>query len=98
MTVEEAVKTSIQYVGKLFEGSHDLRLEEVELADDEVWRITVSFLDAETPKGAYKPADGTVASKFRLTIGVDSSRTFKVVELAPNGHVKAVKIRPIVVG
>lgn len=93
MEVEDAIRISIAYVRKFFEG-HEHRLEEVTVADDGTFEITVSFHTGATGGLVV----GLARPGVRRTIGVDESRLYKVVSVSPDGAVKGVRIRPIEVG
>jgi hypothetical protein len=97
--VQEAVRIASDYVKALFPDGRDWRLEEVEVSDDGAWDITVSYLSAGTGSVTTPLGKEPLVDPFRKTaIGIDPRRTFKSVELDPQGKVKAVRIRPIVVG
>jgi hypothetical protein len=99
MAVDEAIRVAKEYVQKLFAGS-DYRLEEVTHEDDDSFAITVSFRPADSVTDAVLavPADPGAARRGRWTLGIDASRAYKVVSVAADGHVRGVRIRPIVVG
>ena len=98
--VQEAVRIAGDYLKALFPDARDFRLEEVEVDDKGAWDITLSFLAAGTTGSTTAPIgkDPVIEPFRRMAIGIDPRRTFRVVELDPEGGVKAVRIRPIVVG
>jgi hypothetical protein len=97
--VQEAVKIASEYVKALFPEGRDWRLEEVEVDDKGAWDITVSFLGNGTGSVTTPLGREPLVDPFRRTaIGIDPRRSFKSVELDTEGKVKAVRIRPIVVG
>ncbi len=93
MGVEDAIRISLEYVKKFFEGQ-EYRLEEVTVEDDGTFEITVSF----HTHGMAGLVVGLARPGVRRTIGVDESRLYKVVSVSPEGAVKGVRIRPITVG
>jgi hypothetical protein len=101
--VQDAVRTAGEYLNNLFPDARDMRLEEVEVDEKGAWDVTLSYWGAgavstslSRAAAADKPA--VIEPSKKLAIGIDPSRTFKVVSLDRNGVVKAVRIRPIVVG
>jgi hypothetical protein len=99
--VLKAVRIASDYVKTLFPDALDLRLEEVEVDKRGAWDVTLSFRQRgarRPPNGAEAGADPDTRTPGRMAIGIDPARSFKVVELDPKGIVKAVRIRPIVVG
>jgi hypothetical protein len=99
MDVREAIRIATDYVKDLFPGS-DYRLEEVTLEDDDSFEVTVSLRPADSAANAFLavPADPDAARRGRWTLGIDATRAYKVVSVAPDGQVRGVRIRPIVVG
>lgn len=98
MSVEEAVKTAIDYVQRLFSGQ-DFRLEEVQLQDDGSWDVTVSFHPLlSSAEDLRAQARSNLDPSGRTAVGIDLTRMFKVVQVSKEGEVKAVRMRPIVVG
>lgn len=98
--VQEAIRTASDYLKGLFPEAREVRLEEVELDDNGAWDITLSFLTAGGNPAVIAPIGKEPSFDWnrRMAIGIDPRRTFKVVELDPEGNVKAVRIRQIVVG
>jgi hypothetical protein len=98
--VQEAVRIASDYVKALFPDPRDLRLEEVDVDEKGGWDITLRFLGAGATGPTTSPIgrDPVIEPSRRMAIGFDPRRTFKLVELDPKGQVKAVRIRPIVVG
>ena len=97
------MRTAGEYLRNLFPDARDVRLEEVEVDDNGAWDVTLSYWGAgvvSTSLSRVAAADrpAVIEPAKKLAIGVDPSRTFKVVSLDPKGVVKAVRIRPIVVG
>ena len=102
MEVDDAIKVAMAYVEKHFGGSSH-RLEEIELLDVGDFEITVSYRGSG-PGGAQSMTFGgtsgfeSMIPSRRAAIGVDPSRTFKDVLIGKDGHIKAVRMRQIVVG
>jgi hypothetical protein len=86
--VKEAVQRAKQYLTELFSSEQPqfLRLEEVELSEDEsTWRITLSFFP------------GTAPGSLAAALGVQEKREYKTVAIrATDGQVQSVKIRQLV--
>jgi hypothetical protein len=91
--VQAAVRAATDYLKTLFPDARDLRLEEVEVDGKGAWDVTLSYLGPADSAAPPAPEAGS-----RMTLGFDARRTFKIVKLDPAGRVKAVRIRPIVVG
>jgi hypothetical protein len=87
--VKQAVQIALQYCAQLFGNQNQLRLEEVELSEDEKhWLITVGF---DEPVPSRTDALGQALQGF---MPKQYERKYKVVDVdAENGKVKAVKIR-----
>jgi len=81
--VKQAIQYAIQFLRDIYEGQalDDLRLEEVELAEDEKsWNITLSFL---------RPGGGVTTA-----LALPRPRDYKVVTVSTDtGAVRAMKIR-----
>ena len=90
INVQEAVQLALKYCGQLFGEVEGLRLEEVELSEDEKhWFITVGF-NEPMPKAAPGTWAAALADLGPGTVG----RQYKVVNLdAQTGKIRAVKIR-----
>lgn len=100
MTVEEAIPIAVEAVKKFFPGS-DHRLEEIELIDDGSFEITVSYRGPDAPPRPIPFGPGNVLQENfgrRAAIGIDPGRSYKDVVVSPDGAVKAVRMRQIVVG
>jgi hypothetical protein len=88
LDVKDATKTAIDYFSQVFQnGYKNLRLEEVELSDDErYWYITLGF---DSP---YQNI-GTIAS---MPIGGRAAREYKTIKIAAStGKVLSIKIRTV---
>jgi len=87
--VKEAVQQAKRYLTEIFSGEQPqlLRLEEVELSQDEsTWRVTLSFVPGNAP--------GALAAALGVPSG---SRDYKMVTVrATDGQVQSVKIRQLV--
>jgi hypothetical protein len=88
ITVKEAVKAAMAFVADMFssENPQGLRLEEVDLSEDEsAWHVTVSFVRG----GAL----GAIATSLGFS---SAGREYKTVTLrASDGKVQSVKIRQL---
>ena len=89
LDVKHAVNVAVAYVKNLFEGATDIRLEEVELSDDErFWTVTLS---AQIP-GPRGPFFSPISELFPK----EDSRVYKSITInADSGAVKAMKIRTL---
>jgi hypothetical protein len=89
ISVKEAVKAATQFVADMFsaENPQGLRLEEVELSQDErTWYVTLSFI-----RGI------TLGAMSALLSGGSEGREYKTVTIrAADGVVQSVKIRQLV--
>lgn len=90
LTVKEAVQAAEQWVRELYpeEDLQHLRLEEVELSDDErLWHITVGWVEpaVRTPLSAMFSQEARTLPRVYKTLEVD----------AENGAVKSMKIREV---
>jgi len=92
--VKEAVDAAARYTAELFEqeGILDLRLEEVELSEDEsTWHVTLSFL-------RKRKVSSRMEEQLRAAslAGPPMDRDFKVLSVrASDGVVTSVKIRQL---
>ena len=92
--VKKAVRTSLDYIRELYENQEqlqDLRLEEVELVEDDgkepFWLVTLSF---------ERPASEPTNAFTQLVVGPGPKfyRVYKTFHIdAKSGKVKAMKIR-----
>jgi len=84
--VKEAVGYAVQFLRSIYEGQtlHDIRLEEVEISDDEkAWHITLSFLPT---------AGDTSIEPFALP----PTRQYKLITVSTGtGAVRSMKIRTV---
>ncbi len=87
--VKEAVAGAVDYVGDLFVGERvlDVRLEEVELSeDDRFWYITLSFVRESKPVSELQKALGEALGRMQ--------REYKMFVIqSADGKVKSMKIR-----
>ena len=100
MQIEQAIELAIESVKKHFAGN-DHRLEEVEIRDNGDVDVTVSFRGpGPSSSEAYMFGTGGIGAltSRRAAIGVDPYRTYKDVTIDSDGHVKAIRMRQIVVG
>lgn len=100
MTAEEAIPIAVDAVKKFFPGS-DHRLEEIELMDDGSFAITVSYRDPHAPPRPIPFGPGNVLQENlgrRAALGIEPGRSYKDVFVSPDGEVKAVRMRQVVVG
>jgi hypothetical protein len=94
--VKEAVKTSFQYFAEILEPS-DVRLEEVELSDDErYWFVTLSALlpakakaqnavEAASLAGIFAKSHERVYKQFKVDSSTGEVRSMKIREVEPIG-------------
>jgi hypothetical protein len=88
LDIKDATKTAIEYFGRVFpNGYQNLRLEEVELSEDErYWYITLGF------DSAYQNL-GALAS---VAIGGRPMREYKTIKIdGLTGKVLSIKIRTV---
>ncbi len=88
LDVKDATKTAIDYFSQVFQnGYKDLRLEEVELSDDErYWYITLGFDSPYQHMGALASA----------AIGGRPVREYKTIKIdGSTGKVLSIKIRTV---
>ena len=100
MTVDQAIKAAVETVKQHFGGA-DHRLEEVEIEGSGGYAVTVSFRPTDAGGRPLVFGGDSVLTGFggkRAAIGVDTNRTYKDVIFGPNGEVKAMRMRQIVVG
>jgi len=99
--VDQAITTAIEYLKKRFSG-REYRLEEVVSNDDHGFDITVSFTPEGVQHELVTPLGGNAVTDAyrgrRAVIGIDPHRAYKVVNITPDGQVRAVTMRQIVVG
>lgn len=84
LSVTDAVKSASLYLQNLIPEAQNMRLEEVELSDDDrFWNVTLSFID---------PKDESQAPLQAITAG--RPRKYKIIRLDRNsGEVRWMKIR-----
>ena len=103
MTVDQAIPRAMDAVEKLFSvpeagSGQDFRLEEVVYKDDGSFEVTISF-HLKSPRANVTPlGGGQIFDSRRAAIGVDSSRVYKDVHVGNDGNIKAIHMRPIVLG
>jgi hypothetical protein len=92
--VKQAVEAAARYTAELFaqEGILDVRLEEVELSEDEgTWHVTLSFLRKRKASSSLEEA-----LRAGSLVGTPMDRDFKVLSVrASDGVVTSVKIRQL---
>jgi hypothetical protein len=85
ITVKEAVKIACEFLIEVLEDEQvkEIRLEEVELAEDgRFWEVTLSFVARATP--------------LAEELGIFCGREYKVVTVwAEDGNVRSMKIRQL---
>ena len=96
--VKTAVAKAIECLGNLLESDSisGMRLEEVELSDDQsTWSITLSFV-RRTPSTTSSPAEAIRAIQS-MTLGVPmGEREYKIVAVnSANGEIRSMKIRQL---
>ncbi len=92
--VKEAVKSAVAYFKDLIADATNIRLEEVELSDDErSWSVTLS---AQIP-GTEPETPAQIAAAFSdLFLKEEKSRIYKMFTIsAESGSVKSMKIRKV---
>ena len=94
INVQEAVRLALEYCAPLFGEVERLRLEEVELSEDEKhWLITIGFDDPALSATKKVPSTWSVLGLEPRETRIDE-RQYKVVNLdAQTGNVRSVKIR-----
>jgi hypothetical protein len=88
ISVKDAVKAATQFVADMFsaESPQGLRLEEVELSQDErTWNVTLSFVRGATPGAAAALWSGGSVGREYKTVAVRTA----------DGVVTSVKIRQL---
>jgi len=87
LSVTDAVSTATSHLTKFFPSAQKLRLEEVELTDDDqFWLITLSFVDPNQ--------EPTVFQALSRIHG--EGRFYKVVKInKESGEVRSIKIREL---
>jgi hypothetical protein len=85
MDVKIAVATAKSYVNDLFgpEGIEGLRLEEVDRDEQNNWLVTVSF---------FRPPP---VRSFAASLGIEPTRSYKVVQISPTAEVRSVTDRQL---
>lgn len=99
MNVEEAIGIALEAVKKHFGGSEH-RLEEIEIQENGGCDITISYRSPDSPRPLTLGSEGLLSGMYgkRAAIGVDASRSYKDVLVTPDGQVKAIRMRQIVLG
>ena len=92
--VKSAVRAARNYFSDLYENVVDVRLEEVELTDNERhWTVTLSGLFPPPPPTVDDPAFATVMSGV---FGAPRERVYKTLTVdARTGEVQSMKIRQV---
>jgi alpha-D-ribose 1-methylphosphonate 5-triphosphate synthase subunit PhnI len=101
MNAEEAIPVAIDAVKKLFPAGTDHRLEEILIREDGGYEITISYRTADSPRPMTLGGGSSFYADIhggKAAIGIDPSRMFKDVTVTPDGVVKSVRMRQIVVG
>ena len=107
LDVKQIIKRAKDYMLEVFaEEFHgaptdrDMRLEEVEHTDSGNWLVTLSL----PLKSQTEPSSNRIGKtinpptlEYGRIIGVDTQRSYKLVELDEQGHVESVRMRPIAV-
>lgn len=86
--VKQAVANAVGFLRAIYdeEGLSDIRLEEVELSEDEgVWQITLSF---------HRARGESTSSDLAAALGLSTKREFKTLAVSSStGNVQSMKIR-----
>ena len=90
IAVNVAVKSALQFMNQLLTGYMDIKLEEVEISDDEkFWNITLSAIPPPPEEG---PSQSPLATMFKPK----DLRTYKRFAVnATTGDVKSMTIRVV---
>lgn len=96
MYPDDLIPLAIDTVKRHFPGN-DYQLEEFKTYDDGDVDVTVSYRPPTGPGELFRLSSGSF-SPMRAALGIDSSRMYKDVRISPDGKIKSVRIRAIVVG
>jgi hypothetical protein len=86
--VRQAIQNALTFLGDMYgESARDVRLEEVELSEDNFWYVTLSFLKRDFPVGVSESLLGAVPREYKV-LAVSSQ----------DGSVRSMKIRQLAAG